>query len=104
MGVIIWKTINKNTIFYFRGVSELRRGSIDKAFLLIHEAYREDERSTHGTEDDPNKYPAYLFISLKYNDPKQYLFNYVETLAKYLEKRIDEYRRTYSSGLTLKGI
>jgi hypothetical protein len=80
--------IHKGSALYFWGVTAIEQGQIDKGFLLMHSAYREDVE-TKQTKHPPT--PAFWFVTLDYKEPKQLYFPYVEILARFLEDHIVNY-------------
>ncbi len=80
--------IHKGTPFYFWGTTSLVKGDLDRGFVLIHQALKEDIRTSKTIAPDT---PAFLFASLNYENPKQYLREWVQEHAKFLSGIIASY-------------
>jgi hypothetical protein len=93
------KRIHKGTPYYFWGIVAIKRGDLDRGYILMHEALQEDVL-THGTSSPDT--PAFAFAALNYLKVDQAFRHWVLQEAKYLDKRIDEYRTSRGFTLTLK--
>lgn len=79
--------IHKGPVYYFWGGTALLMGEIDKGFLLMHAAYEEEVRI-----NEPQPTPSFKFISLNFNDEKQYFGFLVKGYAEYLSNHFNAYR------------
>jgi len=86
--------IHKGTPFYFHAVNCILGGNLEKGFLMMHKAVQED-RFTFGYPYFTDT-PAYAFVTLDYKKLDQFFQSWVQGLARFVESRIAEYRRTYS--------
>jgi hypothetical protein len=90
--------IHKGSPFYFWGVSAARSGLVDVAFLLMHSAFREDQRTS--AQAIPYT-PAFMFVTFD-QDPRQYYFEYIQGLADYLQNFITTYRILAASNFDIQ--
>lgn len=91
--------IHKGAALYFWGVSEILRGELDFGFLLMHAAFEEDKRTTNTALPD---IPAYKFVSLDFQDSRQFFRGYVRSLADYLDQFLSNYRLKIGNQLTIE--
>lgn len=90
--------LHKGTPYYFRGMTVVLRGDLDRGFLLMHQAYDEDIRSK-GTRDPDT--PASAFVTLDYRKQDQAFRVIVEDTATFLDQLLVTYRQTRAKTLTL---
>lgn len=92
------KRIHKGTPYYFYAVTNIIAGDIPNGFLLMHQAFREDQETD---KIDFPKTPAYSFITLDYENIHQYFLPKVREIAFFLDDRIKEYINNRESNLNL---
>lgn len=87
--------VHKGTPYFFLGANQLMQGNFDNAFLFIYNAMEEDKKyATHlGTPDVYKTMPAYLFSSLIADNPRNYLYPYVQDA----KKKMDEFIQTHNT-------
>ena len=90
--------VHKGTPYYFLGVTQILASKIDEGFFSMHQALEED-KLTHSRVDPQT--PAYYFTLLDSSKPSQFFGPYVVQIAKFLEEKMDEYRKTIGGTLTL---
>ena len=90
--------IHKGTAFYFWGMTAIQNMDIDKGYTLMHRALQEDERR-HGTPT-PNT-PPFSFAILDVFNVNQAFYEWIATLAQYLEKYIKQYNHEHDRHLNL---
>ncbi len=81
------KRIHKGTPCYFYGVTNIVAGDIPYGFLLMHQAFIEDQKT------DKKDFPetsAYFFITLDYKKT-QFFQQKVREIADFLDDRIKDY-------------
>ena len=91
------KRIHKGTPYYFYGVTNIIAGDIPYGFLLMHQAFREDQKTD---KTDFPKTPAYSFITFDY-EKTQYFQQKVREIADFLDDRIKDYVSKRESNLNL---
>jgi hypothetical protein len=92
---------HKGTPFYFWAVTALLAGDVDRGFMLMHRALREDELSTG--QKIPDK-PGNAFVTLDYEKQDQYFRGKVEEIARFLDQFVSTYRQTRTRSLQLKDL
>ncbi len=92
------KRIHKGTPCYFYGVTNIVAGDIPYGFLLMHQAFREDQKTD---KKDFPKTPAYFFVTLDY-EKTHYFRQKVKEIADFLDDRIKEYVSNRESNLILE--
>ncbi len=92
------KPLHKGTPYYFVGVSKIASDDLDEGFLYMHQALEEDKR-TFGTLQPQT--PAFFFVTLDYSTQNQFFYPRVIQASSYLEQRLDFYRKSSGSTLTL---
>lgn len=93
------KYIHKGTPFYFWAVTSILKGEVDKGYTLMHQALREDIRTSG--EQSP-KTPAFFFVSLNYLEVGQAFRDFVLLQAEYLSKLLEHYRSSHARQFTLE--
>ncbi len=92
--------IHKGSAFYFWSVTAILQGELDKGFFLMHQAVEEDI-ATSGRAL-PNT-PAFMFVTLNFQDHQQYFFDFVKSLADYLNQFFLQYQHERETALTIEG-
>lgn len=90
--------IHKGALFYYWAWSILRLDNIDSGFLLIHQAFHEDQ-ITHRRRLP--KTPAYKTATLDYNDEGQYHYPYILVLRDFLNEKITEYNKVFTRNFSI---
>jgi hypothetical protein len=100
-----WDTLNqsknrihKGAAYYFWAVTCILKEDLEKGFLLMHQALEEDKQNRPTELTDT---PAYAFVTLDYKQQHQYFGNKVREIAKFLEERLELYRSSRNSDLSL---
>lgn len=93
--------IHKGTAYYFWAMTALLRGDIDHGYLLIHQSFDEDTRTSR--QVTPNT-PSYALVSLNYNEEHQAFRQWVLEQAAFLKDLIANYATTYRRVLTLEDV
>lgn len=83
------KRIHKGTPYYFLGVTCILKEDLEKGFLLMHQALKEDEKTP---EVNSHQTPAYCFVTLDYERQDQYFRQKVKEIAKFLDTILGKYR------------
>jgi hypothetical protein len=91
--------IHKGAPMYFWGVTCILKEDLEKGFLLIHEALNEDRRNINS--DDIQGTPAYAFITLNYEQQKQYFRHKVLEISQFLEQKLNAYQVSRGGRLTM---
>src|SRR5215204_1037308 len=91
--------IHKGAPMYFWGVTCILKEDLEKGFLLIHEALNEDRRNIN--PDDIQGTPAYAFITLNYEQQKQYFRHKVLEISQFLEQKLNVYQASRNGRLTM---
>lgn len=92
------KFIHKGTPYYFWGTTALLRGDLDKGYVLMHRAVKEDVRTNNKIIPDT---PSYALVSLNYEKVDQAFLQWVQLQAEYLGERQKKYSTTYGRAFTL---
>jgi len=92
------KKIHKGTPYYFWGVTCILNADLEKVFLLMHQALEEDKRTL---QSDAPQTPAYYFVTLDYENQKQFFRPKVEAIAKFADEKLNAYRSLKRGALTL---
>ena len=92
------KFIHKGTAYYFWAMTAVLRGDLDKGYVLMHRGVKEDIRTTGQQIPDT---PGYAFASLNFGKVGQAFLAWVLDQARYLDKRLTNYRAVYGRALTL---
>lgn len=90
--------LHKGTPYYFRGMTVILRGDLDRGFLLMHQALAEDIETFQ--EPLPNT-PSSAFATLDYQKQDQAFRNEVQDTATFLDELLVKYRHTRRKSLTL---
>ena len=93
--------IDKGALCYFWGWSALLNGNLDRGYLLIHQSFQEDSR-TSGQQTP--RTPSYALISLDYQQDRQAMQEWVLTQASFLESFVDDYATTHHRPLTIDDV
>jgi len=91
--------IHKGAPMYFWGVTCILKEDLEKGFLLIHEALNEDRRNIN--PDDIQGTPAYAFITLNYEQQKQYFRHKVLEISQFLEQKLNAYQASRNGRITM---
>lgn len=94
-------SVHKGTPYFFLGGNQLMQGNLDNAFLFIHNAMEEDIRYSNqvGNSSFYKTMPAYLFSSL-IDDPKNYLYPYVQNAKKKIDVLINSHNVLLSKNIS----
>ena len=92
------KVIHKGTPYYFRAMSVILSGDLDRGFLLMHQALVEDIRTLGNQLPDT---PANAFVTLDYQKVEQAFRNEVLDTANFLDEFLTNYRNKFGNVLTL---
>jgi hypothetical protein len=91
--------IHKGAPMYFWGVTCILKEDLEKGFLLIHEALNEDRRNIN--PDDIQGTPVYAFITLNYEQQKQYFRPKVLEISQFLSQKLNVYQSSRNGRLTM---
>lgn len=80
--------IHKGTPYYWLAGTEILNGELEKGFIHMHQALKEDIR-THNTANPQT--PAFFFVTLDYEQTKQYFQQIVRRASNFLDLKIDGY-------------
>ena len=86
------RLVHKGTALYFWGVTALRRGDLDRGYLLMHQALEEDKRNWGVIT--PTK-PAFALVSLDATNANQWYRSWVFNQATFLGELIEQYSQFY---------
>ncbi|MHA1290974.1 MAG: hypothetical protein ACTSPB_26635 [Candidatus Thorarchaeota archaeon] len=78
--------------YYFYGATCLIVGEVEKGFVMIHRALKEDKRNLKVQEY--LQQPAYLTVTLEYKNPDNFLRHYLDDLREYLKSKIASFDDT----------
>ncbi len=92
------KFIHKGTPYYFWGTTALLRGDVDKGYVLMHRAVKEDIR-THKKQIPDT--PGYALVSLNYEKVDQAFLQWVHLQAQYLGEKQKIYSTAFNRTFTL---
>ena len=81
--------VHKGSALYFWAVTAILQGEIDKGFFLMHRAFEEDV-ITSNSDFPPT--PAFMFVTLDFQDDRQFFYSYVVSLAELLDSFFTPYR------------
>ena len=102
--VLLWQNANpgqfihKGTAYYFWAMTALLQGGIDRGYILMHQAFAEDCR----TSGNPRPYtPAFAFVSLESDEPNQAFKDWVQEQARFLDGFVKDYSATFSRPFTI---
>lgn len=90
--------LHKGTPYYFRGMTVILRGDLDRGFLLMHQALAEDMETFQEPLPDT---PASAFATLDYQKQDQAFRHEVQDTAAFLNELLAKYRHTRRKSLTL---
>lgn len=90
--------IHKGTPYYFLGVTAILNNELERGFLAMHQALKEDKRLFGRRIPEA---PAFWFVTLDYSKQKQFFRMKVEQIAKYLSDRLQEYSTKRGGSMTL---
>lgn len=88
--------IHKGSIYYFWGGTAIVNGELEKGYSLMHAALIEDSDTTNNPQPDT---PAYRFVFLDYNDPRQYFLELLRSQGRVLESFLPYYVNLSASNL-----
>lgn len=92
---------HKGTPYYFLGMGYILLGDIDRGFLYMHLAFREDQLLT-GTADPVQ--PAMRFVTVDASSDQQAFKDEVDAYAAFIETRMQRYRDLTGNALTLSAL
>lgn len=81
------KTLHKGTPYYFWGAMALESLDVDTALMAMHNALREDKAN----QKDWRGKPAHYFFSINDSQDLQYFKPFVDGMAGFVKRRLDEY-------------
>jgi len=90
--------VHKGSALYFWAVTAILQEQIDKGFFLMHRAFEEDV-ITSNTDYPPT--PAFMFVTLNFQDNRQFFYSFVVSLAELLDKFLTPYRVERKCNFTL---
>ena len=93
--------IHKGSALYFWSATAILQGEVDKGFFLMHRAVEEDILTSG--QDFPNT-PAFMFVTLNFQESRQFFYGYVKSLADYLNQFFNQYRMERTSHLTIEDL
>ena len=92
---------HKGTPYYFLGMGYILLGDIDRGFLYMHMAFREDQLSS----GKPNPMqPAMRFVTVDATSDEQAFKDEVDEYASFIEARMQRYRARTGGALILPGL
>jgi hypothetical protein len=94
------KRIHKGTAYYFWAMTVLKRGDIDRGYVLMHKGVEEDIR-TLGPETATTK-PGFAFISLNYAKTVQAFRSWVIDQVSFLNELQNRYSELYGREFILE--
>lgn len=92
---------HKGTPYYFLGMGYILLGDIDRGFLYMHLAFREDQLLT-GTAAPLQ--PAMRFVTVDASSDQQAFKDEVDAYAAFIETRMQRYRDLTGGALTLPAL
>ena len=92
------KYLHKGTPLYFWAMTSILKGDLDKGYTLMHQALKEDTRTTG--EQFPDT-PGLAFATLNHLKVEQAFRGWVLMQADYLSKLITSYRNDHARQFTL---
>lgn len=100
------KIVARGTPYYFRGMSAVAYGNIDRGFLFLHQAVEDDfnEGFRPYKKGKGNHSPAWLFVTFDYSDPRQAGGPLLKRRADWLNKKISEYQNSGRGALSLESL
>ncbi|MHA1381077.1 MAG: hypothetical protein ACTSRG_22140 [Candidatus Helarchaeota archaeon] len=81
--------IHKGTLYYFWSVTRIKAGDLEKGFILMHQALKEDRLTL---EMDWPSTPATFFVTLDYEEKEQFFKSELEYIAEFLEEKLQKYK------------
>lgn len=93
--------IDKGILCYFWGWTALLNGNLDRGYLLIHQSFQEDSR-TSGQQAP--RTPSYALVSLDYEQDRQAMQAWVLEQASFLEDFVRDYATTHHRPLTIDDV
>jgi len=93
--------VHKGTLYYFWAMTALLRGDLDQGYLLIHQAFEEDIRTSGQKTPDT---PAYALVSLNYNKDNQAFRQWVIEQSTFFNELIMNYATTNQRPLTIEDV
>jgi hypothetical protein len=93
--------LHKGTAYYFWAMTALLRGDTDRGYLLIHQSYDEDTRTSGRHAPDT---PAYALVSLNHNQTHQAFRQWTVEHAAFLNDLIASYASTHQRVLTIEDV
>jgi hypothetical protein len=94
------KLVHKGTPYYFKGMSLIKVGNIDRGFLFFHQAVEEDQRS-YGTT---RQTPAWLFVTLDMSSRNQAALDLVQGASDWLGLHLTAYHSGRGGVLSLANL
>jgi len=91
--------IHKGSPYYFRGMTALLAGDLDRGYLLMHQAVEED-KLTHRAHR-PNT-PGVAFVSLNYAEAKQAFREWVILQAQFIDGFVRQYSTNHKRRFSLE--
>ena len=89
--------IHKGSIYYYWGGTSILDGELDKGYYLMHTAYQEDILSLNNP--NPNT-PAYMFVSMDFEEEKQYFGKILDVHASFLDNFIQNYNKVRNNPIS----
>ena len=98
--------IPRGTPYYFRGMSAVAYGNIDRGFLFFHQAVEDDfkEGFRPYKKGKGNHSPAWLFVTFGYSDPRQAAGQLLKRRADWLDQIISKYQNSNRGALSLESL
>ena len=91
--------IHKGTPYYFWATTALLRGDLDRGYLLMHQGFEEDIRTSGQQTPDT---PGYAFVSLNDKKVEQAFRQWVVEQVAFFSDLITNYAATYQRAFTFE--
>jgi hypothetical protein len=93
-----WEEVNNSKIkvitspYYFRGMSAIAYGNIERGFMFFHQAFEGDLKEGFSPYNKDNHSPAWLFVTFNYSDPRQAALPLIKPYADWLRQLLSNYQ------------
>ncbi len=94
--------IDKGYLYYFWGATALLGGNLDRGYLLMHQSFEEDRRTS--PPGPPPGTPSHALVTLDYEKQNQAFRFWVVEQSRFLETFVADYAATHRRSLTMDDV
>jgi hypothetical protein len=94
--------IDKGYLYYLWGATALLGGNLDRGYLLMHQSFEEDRRTS--PPGPPPRTPSHALVTLDYEKQDQAFRFWVVEQSRFLETFVVDYAATHRRSLTMDDV